>query len=97
MGSVQRPEAPLPRCVVHLERDILTRAPQRLRKRLAREVSAIFEANSRKDAKVRLARLKAGRESALRLITAVAHQITRIWADRRCLYVSKFDVKEKAA
>jgi putative transposase len=40
------PEAPLQRCTVHLLRNVLTRAPQRLRARLAREVSKVFDAEA---------------------------------------------------
>jgi transposase-like protein len=32
------PEAPLQRCTVHLQRNVLTKAPQRLRSRLAKAV-----------------------------------------------------------
>jgi putative transposase len=54
------PEAKMQRCIVHLERNVLTHAPQRLRKRLAKEVSAIFKAANRKDARARLDKLKTG-------------------------------------
>ena len=54
------PEAKMQRCIVHLERNVLTRAPQRLRSRLAKEVSGIFKALSRKDARARLDKLKTG-------------------------------------
>jgi putative transposase len=136
-------EARLQRCTVHLERNVLTKAPQRLRGRLARAVSSVFDAPSLAEAKKRLAAFKGGlgsqvpealaclengfaaatqffafpkehwrrirstnglerlhgevkrrtravgafpdRASALRLVTAVAAQVTRIWADRRYL------------
>ena len=41
------PEVPLQRCTVHLLRNVLVKAPQRLRGRLAREVLKIFEASSK--------------------------------------------------
>lgn len=137
------PEAKYQRCTVHLERNVLAKAPQRLRARLGKAVSAIFDAPDEREAKKRLAALKVGlgtqvpeameclaagfadatqffsfpkehgrrirstnglerlhgevkrrtravgafpdRASALRLITAVALQTTRIWSDRRYL------------
>jgi putative transposase len=140
------PEAKLQRCTVHLTRNVLAKAPWRLRSRLAKETSAIFEAPTPKDAKARLEALKAGlgtqvpeamecldtgfaaathffafprahwkrlrstnglerlhgevkrrirsvgafpdRASALRLITAVAIEVTDIWDDRRYLDMS---------
>ncbi len=140
------PEAPLQRCVVHLQRNAVGKAPQRLRSRLAREVWRVFQAPSRADARQRLTALKGGlgrqlpeamecleggfeaatrfydfprqhwhrirstnglerlhgeikrrtravgafpdRASALRLITAVALQVTAIWSDRRYLDMS---------
>jgi len=54
------PEAKQQRCVVHLQRNVLTKAPQRLRKRLAREVSKVFEAPSRAEARKRVEQLKRG-------------------------------------
>ena len=54
------PEVKLQRCVVHLERNVLTKAPQRLRARLAKEVSKVFAAPSRAEAKKRVDELKAG-------------------------------------
>ncbi len=144
------PEAQYQRCTVHLERNVLAKAPQRLRPRLAKAVSAIFDAPDEREAKKRLAALKAGlgtqvpeamecldagfadatrffafpkehwrrirstnglerlhgevkrrtravgafpdRASALRLITAVALQTTRIWSDRRYLDMSLLGV-----
>lgn len=140
------PEVPLQRCTVHLERNVLTKAPQRLRARVARAVSAIFDAPDLDDAKKRLAVFRTGlgaqvpealaclengfsagtqfyafpkehrrrirstnglerlhgevkrrtravgafpdRASALRLIVAVATQVTRVWSDRRYLDMS---------
>lgn len=140
------PETKLQRCTVHLTRNVLAKAPWRLRGRLGRETSAIFEAPSLKEAKARLDALVAGlgkqvpeamdcltegfaaathffafpkahwkrlrstnglerlhgevkrrirsvgafpdRASALRLITAVALQVTDIWDDRRYLDMS---------
>ena len=140
------PEARLQRCTVHLTRNVLAKAPWRLRARLGRETSAIFEAATPKDARARLDALVAGlgaqvpeamecltegfaaatqffafpkahwkrlrstnglerlhgevkrrirsvgafpdRASALRLITAVALQVTGIWDDRRYLDMS---------
>jgi putative transposase len=52
------PEAQYQRCIVHLERNVLAKVPQRLRKRLGREVSAVFSAPSPKQARERLGRLK---------------------------------------
>ncbi len=49
------PEARRQRCVVHLERNVLTKVPHRLRARVAREVAAVFRAGSLADAKTRLA------------------------------------------
>lgn len=140
------PEAKLQRCTVHLTRNVLAKAPWRLRKRLGRETSAIFEAASPKEARTRLDALLAGlgqqvpeamdclkdgfaaatqffsfpkahwvrlrstnglerlhgevkrrirsvgafpdRASALRLITAVALQVTTVWDARRYLDMS---------
>jgi transposase-like protein len=140
------PEAKHQRCTVHLERNVLTKVPQRLRARVAAQLRAIFEAPDQAEAKRRLRAFAAGlggqvpealrcleagftaatqyfafpeehwirirstngierlhgevkrrirsigafpdRDSALRLITAVALQTTRIWADRRYLDMS---------
>lgn len=54
------PEVRHQRCVVHLERNVLTHAPRRLWKRLGRAVAAVFDAPSLADARKRLAALKAG-------------------------------------
>ena len=59
-GRQALPEAQLQRCTVHLTRNVLAKAPWRLRGRLGRETSAIFEASSVKDARARLEALKAG-------------------------------------
>jgi putative transposase len=149
------PEAPLQRCTVHLQRNVLTKAPQRLRSRLAKAVTQVFEAPSKAVAKKRVEALAAGlgrqvpeaiaclengfeaathfyafprehwhrirstnglerlhgetkrrtravgafpdRASALRLVTAVALQVTAIWSDRRYLDMSLLNVKEAVA
>ena len=149
------PEARRQRCVVHLERNVLTQAPHRLRGRLAREVAEVFRATSLADAKARLGRFatrwrgqlpeavrcfEAGfaaattyfafprahwrrlrttnsierlhgeikrrtrsvgafpdRASALRLITAVAIEVTAIWGDRQYLDVGLVDRAARAA
>ena len=51
------PEVPRQRCTVHLERNVLTKAPQRLRSRLAREIAALFNATGLTEAKKRLAQV----------------------------------------
>ncbi len=53
------PEVPRQRCTVHLQRNVLTKAPQRLRTRLARDVGSLFTASSRTEAKKRLATVTA--------------------------------------
>lgn len=146
------PEVPQQRCTVHLQRNVLTKAPQRLRSRLAKAVTEVFEAPSKAEAKKRMDALAAGlgkqvpeamdclragfeaathfyafprehwhrirstnglerlhgeikrrtravgafpdRSSALRLITAVALQVTAIWTDRRYLDMSLLKPKE---
>lgn len=146
------PEAPLQRCTVHLQRNVLAKTPQRLRSRLAKAVAQVFEAPSKSEAKKRVAALAAGlgshvpeaiaclengfeaathfyafprehwhrirstnglerlhgeikrrtravgafpdRASALRLVTAVALQVTAIWSDRRYLDMSLLKTKE---
>ena len=140
------PEATQQRCTVHLQRNVLSKAPQRLRARLAREVSKVFDAPAKAEARKRLEQLRAGlgrqvpeamacleggfeaatqfyafprehwhrirstnglerlhgeikrrtkavgafpdRASALRLVTAVALQVTAVWTDRRYLDMS---------
>lgn len=146
------PEAPLQRCTVHLQRNVLTEAPQRLRSRLAKAVTHVFDAASKAEAKKRVEALAAGlgkqvpeamacleagfeaatrfygfprehwhrirptnglerlhgeikrrtravgafpdRASALRLVTAVALQVTAIWSDRRYPDMSLLKPKE---
>jgi transposase-like protein len=146
------PEAPQQRCVVHLQRNVVGRAPQKLRARLAREVWHVFVAPNKVEARKRMAQLAAGlgrqlpesmacldagfeaatkfyafpkehwhrirstnglerlhgeikrrtravgafpdRASALRLVTAVALQVTAIWTDRRYLDMSLLKSKE---
>ena len=140
------PEAQHQRCTVHLERNVLTKAPQRLRGRVAGQLRVVFQASSLAEAKKRLQAFAGGlgkqvpeslrcledgfaaatqyfafpkehwirirsnnglerlhgeikrrirsvgafpdRDSALRLITAVALETTRIWDDRRYLDMS---------
>jgi transposase-like protein len=53
------PEVPHQRCAVHLLRNVLSKAPQRLRKRLARDVWSLFTASSLAEAKKRLATVTA--------------------------------------
>ena len=47
------PEAERQRCTVHLQRNVLTKAPQRLRKRLAREIAPLFNARDLSEARHR--------------------------------------------
>jgi transposase-like protein len=47
------PEAERQRCTVHLQRNVLTKVPHRLRKRLARELSPLFKADGLTEAKKR--------------------------------------------
>src|SRR5207237_10301057 len=54
------PEAPLQRCTVHLQRNVLAKAPQRLRSRLASEVWKIFEAPNQAEARKRMEQLQTG-------------------------------------
>ncbi len=140
------PEAELQRCTVHLTGNVLAKAPWRLRGRLGKQTSAIFEAPNAKEARARLEALKGAlgkqvpeamecldegfaaatrffafpkshwkrlrstnglerlhgevkrrirsvgafpdRASALRLITAVALEVTGVWDDRRYLDMS---------
>lgn len=150
------PEAKQQRCTVHLTRNVMTKAPHRLRARVARAVTAVFHADSPAEAKRRLtafrnglgaqvpeslACLEAGfdaatqffgfpkahwsrihstngverlhgeikrrtravgafpdRQSALRLITAVALETTEVWSDRRYLDMAAFRARpEKEA
>jgi len=50
------PEARRQRCLVHLDRNVLSKVPHRLRARVAREVAEVFQAGSLAGAKQRLAR-----------------------------------------
>jgi putative transposase len=146
------PEAPQQRCVVHFQRNVVGKAPQKLRARLSREVWQVFVAPNKAEARKRMAQLAAGlgrqlpesmacleagfdaatkfyafpkehwhrirstnglerlhgeikrrtravgafpdRASALRLVTAVALQVTAIWTDRRYLDMSLLKSKE---
>ncbi len=54
------PEAPLQRCVVHFMRNVLVKAPHRLRDRLGKELSDIFQATNSADARRRVERLRCG-------------------------------------
>lgn len=146
------PEAERQRCTVHLQRNVLSKTPRRLGHRIAREVSAIFQAHTKAEATERLQdfcatwqtelpeavsclqhgfegstrfyafpqahhkrirtanpverlhreikrRTKAvgafpDRQSALRLITAVAIQTCAKWGDRRYLNMDLLEPKE---
>jgi len=59
------PEARQQRCLVHFERNVLKKTPRRLRRRLAKELSHIFAAKSRKEATSRLAEFEGGLGSQL--------------------------------
>ncbi len=48
------PEARRQRCTVHLERNVLTKVPHRLRARVAKQLRSIFDAPSATEAKRRL-------------------------------------------
>ena len=147
-GAVRRwlPEAEHQRCTVHLTRNVVAKVPQRLRKRVAREVVRILHAPSLSEARKRKAAFEGGlgahvpeaaqclaegfsaatryfsypkehwprirstnglerlhgeikrrtravgafpdRASALRLVTAVALQVTAVWSDRCYIDVS---------
>jgi transposase-like protein len=140
------PEAKRQRCIVHLERNVLTKVPHRLRARVAQQLRSIFDAPSAAEAKRRLGEFASGlgrqvpealrcleqglasatqfyafpkehwvrirstnglerlhgevkrrirsvgafpdRQSALRLVTAVALETTQVWSDRRYLDMS---------
>jgi transposase-like protein len=148
------PEALLQRCCVHLQRNVVGKAPQKLRARLAKAVWQVFLAPTKAEASKRMAELAAGlgrqvpesmeclaagleaatkfyafpeahwhrirstnglerlhgeikrrtnavgafpdRGSALRLVTAVALNVTAIWTDRRYLDMSLLKSKEVA-
>ena len=53
------PEVRRQRCTVHLVRNVLGKVPRRLRKRVAREVGAIFQGSGLAEAKKRLAEVRA--------------------------------------
>ena len=53
------PEARQQRCTVHLVRNVVAKVPHRLRKRVAREVGAIFKAPGLAEAKKRLVEVRA--------------------------------------
>jgi putative transposase len=140
------PEVRRQRCTVHLERNVLTKVPQRLRARVAKQLRGIFDAPAAPEARKRLhdfaqglgrqvpealrcledgfaaatqfyafpcehwARIRStnglerlhgevkrrtrsigafpDRDSALRLVTAVALETAHVWADRRYLDMS---------
>jgi transposase-like protein len=54
------PEAVVQRCIVHLERNVLAKVPQRLKARVGAEMRKILGADSLKQAKERLAAFAAG-------------------------------------
>jgi transposase-like protein len=142
----QLPEAHRQRCTVHLERNVLTKVPQRLRGRIAKQLGWIFDAPAATEARKRLHEFAQGlgrqvpeamrcledgfaaatqfysfprehwvrirstnglerlhgevkrrtrsigafpdRDSALRLVTAVALETAHVWSDRRYLDMS---------
>lgn len=150
------PEAKRQRCIVHLERNVLTKVPHRLRARVASQLRSIFDAPSATEAKRKLSEFASGlgrqvpealhcleqgfsaatqffafpkehwvrirstnglerlhgeikrrirsvgafpdRQSALRLVTAVALEKTQVWSDRRYLDMAllKKSPEEKA-
>jgi putative transposase len=53
------PEVRRQRCTVHLQRNVLTKVPRRLRKRVAREVARVFQAPGLAESKARLAEITA--------------------------------------
>ncbi len=53
------PEVRCQRCTVHLQRNVLAKVPHRLRKRVAREVAAVFRAPGLAESKKRLAEITA--------------------------------------
>ena len=53
------PEVRRQRCTVHLQRNVLAKVPHRLRKRVAREVAAVFRAPGLAGSKKRLAEITA--------------------------------------
>jgi transposase-like protein len=149
------PEARQQRCIVHLERNVLGKVPQRLRPRVAKQLRVVFAADSGEAARQRMAAFEAGlggqvpealaclkagfasatqymafpkahwlrirstnglerlhgetkrrirsvgafpdRDSALRLITAVAIQTSDAWASRRYLDMALLSPRKEAA
>lgn len=149
------PEVPHQRCTVHLTRNVLAKAPHRLRGRVAGEMSRIFQSPSRPEAQKALESFAAGlgaqipealsclrdgfaaatryydfppahwsrirsnngierlnaeikrrvravgafpdRDSAQRLITAVALEVTAVWSQRRYLDMALLGQKDSKA
>lgn len=56
----QLPEARRQRCTVHLERNVLSKVPHRLRARVAKQLRSIFDAPSAAEAKTRLHEFASG-------------------------------------
>lgn len=59
------PEVRQQRCTVHLQRNVLTQVPRRLRPRVAREVATVFKTPSLAEARAQLGRLTARWEQEL--------------------------------
>ena len=78
------PEAERQRCSVHLQRNVLTKVPHRLRKRLAREVSPLFKADGLTEAKKRrdelVARWSKELPEAMEVLTRGFAAATRFYA-----------------
>jgi putative transposase len=78
------PEVERQRCTVHLQRNVLTKAPRRLRKRLAREIAPLFNAADLTEAKGRRDELvnRWGRElpEAMEVLTRGFAAATRFYA-----------------
>jgi putative transposase len=78
------PEVPVQRCVVHLTRNVLAKAPRRLWKRLGREASRIFDAANLQEAKKLLAVFNGGLNAqvpeALAVLEAGFAAATRFYA-----------------
>jgi putative transposase len=51
------PEVRRQRCTVHLQRNVLTKVPRRLRKRVAKEVARVFQASGLAESKARLSEI----------------------------------------
>ena len=60
------PEVRRQRCTVHLQRNVLAKVPHRLRKRVAREVAAVFRAPGLAESKKRLPRSRRAAQGAPR-------------------------------